>query len=172
MYAIYKFWPLSSISFIASLFTKPYTVLFIPFTLFFIYRSGISRKKKIATAISYVAVIAVSIAAALKFGAATTLSTINTFGFLSAYNAFSYQLRFDPVVVLFLLPVTIMLFMAARKGTVHADSILLLLMSTVLLQPIARALMGFTSEPYRFMPLIIFFVIGVGILLSKKSKSI
>ncbi len=167
LYVVYKFWPLSSIAFIASLFTKPYTVVFVPFTFFFIYRSGVSRKKKILTAISYVIVIVAGIAVALNFGAPTNLSHIDNYAFWSAYNAFSYQLRFDPVVVLFLLPVTVMLFMAARKGIVHADSILLLLMSTVLLQLIAALIVGYSSQPYRYMPLVTFFAIGVGTLLSK-----
>ncbi len=170
LYAIYKFWPLSPISFIASIFTKPLTIVFLPFTLFFIYRAGISKRRKILTAGSYIFVIIMGTYGALAWKAATSLSAINTNGFWSAFNAFTYQLRFDPVVVIFLLPVTVMLFLTARRGAYHADSILLILMSTVLLQPLASAFTVASSEPYRFMPLIVFFAISVGMLLSKNYK--
>jgi len=167
LYAIYKFWPLSPISFIASLFTKPLTLVFLPFTFFFLYRSGISRRKKILVAISYVIVIIIGVAFAISVGVATSVTSINMQAFWSAYNAFTYQLRFDPIVEIFLLSVTIMLFMTARKGAKHADSILFLLMGTVLLQPLAAAFTPNSSEPYRFMPLVTFFAISVGMLLSK-----
>ena len=170
LYVVYKFWPLSPISLIASIFTKPLTIVFLPFTLFFIYRAGISKRRKILTAGSYVIVIIMGIYGALAWRAATSLSAINTNGFWSAFNAFTYQLRFDPVVQIFLLPVTVMLFLTARRGAYHAESILLLLMSTVLLQPLASAFTVASSEPYRFMPLIVFFAISVGMLLSKNFK--
>lgn len=164
LYVIYKVWPLSPISFVASLFTKPLTVVFLPFTLFFTFRSTIQIRKKILIMISYVVLIIIAV---VKFGPTGGISSANTFGFWSAFNAFVYQMRFDPVVVLFLLSVTVMLFMAARKGAIHADSILLFLMGSILLQPLAATYTENASEPYRFMPLITFFAIGVGILLSK-----
>jgi len=170
LYVIYKFWPLSPIALIAAIFSKPLAAVFLPFTLFFIYRAGISRKKKILTVGSYVIVALMGIYGAIAWKAATSLSAINTNGFWSAYNAFTYQLRFDPVVVIFLMPVIVMLFFRARKGAYHADSILLILLSTVLLQPLASAFTAASSEPYRFMPLIVFFAISVGMILSKNFK--
>ena len=89
--------------------------------------------------------------------------------FWRAFNAFSYQLRFDALIVIFLLPLTIGLFISSRKkGIVQADSILVLIMGMLLVQPILSALTINVSEPYRFMPLVIFFAMGVGTLLSKK----
>ncbi len=164
LYAVYKIWPLSPISFVASVLTKPLTVVFLPFTFFFTFRSSVTTRRKILVIVSHLAIIAIAI---VKFGSAGGITSTNTFGFWSAFNAFVYQMRFDPVVVLFLLSVTVMLFFAARRGVIHADSILLFLMGSILLQPLAATFTENASEPYRFMPLITFFAIGVGILLSK-----
>jgi len=46
LYLIYKKWPLSLLSFIASVFSKPITFVFFPMTLFFALRSRISKKGK------------------------------------------------------------------------------------------------------------------------------
>lgn len=167
LYVICKMWQLSAVSLVAAIFTKPLIVAFLPFTLFFIHRSNISKRRKKLTFISYVFVVAASIFAALDWKVATSVNAINMYGFWSAFNAFTYQLRFDPVLVLFLLPVTIMLFLAARKGVIHADSLLFLTMGTILAQPLSAAFTVASSEPYRFMPLVVFFAISVGILLSK-----
>lgn len=167
LYVIYKAWPLSTISLVAAIFTKPLIAVFLPFTLFFTHRSNISKRTKILTSISYVFVIIAGIYGAIDWKVATSVNSIDTYGFWSAINAFTYQLRFDPVLVVFLLPVTIMLFMAARKGVMHADSLLLLVMGTILVQPLTAVFTVASSEPYRLMPLVIFFAISVGMLLSK-----
>ena len=167
LYVIYKTWTLSTVSFVASILTKPITAVFLPFTLFFIHRSNISRRTKILISISYIFVIIIGIYASRGWKITTSLSAIDANGFWSAYNAFAYQLRFDPVLVMFLLPVTIMLFIAARKRMLHADSLLFLILGTVLMQPLAAAFTVASSEPYRFMPLVTFFAISVGMLLSK-----
>lgn len=164
---IYKAWPLSAVSLIAGILTKPFVVAFLPFTFFFIYRSNISKKTKILTSASYVSVIAIGIFGALVWKVATSVNTVDMYGFWSAINAFTYQLRFDPLIVIFLLPLAMMLFIKSRKGVRHADSILLLIMSAIIVQPLTAAFTVASSEPYRLMSLVIFFAIGVGVLLSK-----
>lgn len=167
LYVVYKAWPLSAVSYIASIFTKPGSAVLLPFTLFFIYKSDIPKRKKILACVPFIFVIIVSIYAAIRWKVTTSIGSIDANGFWSAYNAFSYQLRFDPILVMFLLPVTVMLFMKARKGVLHADSLLFLIIGTVLLQPLSAAFTVVSSEPYRFMPLVTFFAISVGMLLSK-----
>ena len=55
----------------------------------------------------------------------------------------------------------------------HADSILILIFGTIIASPI---LVTFTYHyevlPYRFVPLIIFFAIGVGLFFSKRSVNL
>ena len=138
-------------------------------TLFFIYRAKTSNKKKVALAISYGILLIGIIILIQNTGFFPDTISFDSHDFWRAFNAFSYQLRFDALIVIFLLPLTIGLFISSRKkGIVQADSILVLIMGMLLVQPILSALTINVSEPYRFMPLVIFFAMGVGTLLSKK----
>jgi len=47
LYLICKKWPLAPISYVLSLLTKVLTGIFLPMTLFFIYRANITKRKKI-----------------------------------------------------------------------------------------------------------------------------
>jgi len=170
LYTIYKKWPLSPISFILSLFSKSLTAIFLPMTFFFIYRSSISRKKKIFITISYGIIIIIGIAVLVEYLGILDGGTpaLNPHQFWRAFNAISYQLRYDGLVLVSLLPLTVGLFIASRKGIAHADSIMVLIAGMFLSQPLLAAF-GYTySEPYRFIALIIFFAMGVGTILSKK----
>jgi len=169
LYVIHKVWPLSPISFILSIFSKQMTAIFLPITLFFIYRSIISRKKKILVMISYVVIIIVGVL--FIFNQTSFTGGITSFGyhdFWKALNAIAYQLRFEGFLWMFLLPLTVGLFIASKKGVLHADSMMLLIMMSIISQAITSAFTYNNSEPYRFMPLIVFFAIGVGTLLSKE----
>jgi len=53
LYTIYKMWPLSPIFYILSILSKALSAVFLPMTLFFVYRANISRKNKILLGISY-----------------------------------------------------------------------------------------------------------------------
>jgi len=44
LYLIYKAWPLSPISYLLSMFSKALTAMFLPMSLFYIYRSSLSRR--------------------------------------------------------------------------------------------------------------------------------
>ena len=63
---------------------------------------------------------------------------------------------------------TVGLFIATRKGIRHADSIMFLILGMLLMPPLLDALSFSINVPYRFIPLIVFFAIGTGLLLSKK----
>ena len=88
--------------------------------------------------------------------------------FWQGFSAMAIQLRFDYILVLFLLPLTVMLFFASRKGTLHADSIMIFILSILLAAPFLLALTTQTNQPYRFVSLSVFFAVGVGVLLSKR----
>jgi len=96
------------------------------------------------------------------------LQSFNTVDFSSGLTAWAIQLRFDHLVLLFILPLTVGLFFVSRKGVLEADSILILIFGMLLLAPLLPAFSGFNVQPYRFIPLIVFFAVGVGVLLSKK----
>ena len=63
LYLITKRWQLSAVSYVLSLLSKPLTSLFLPLTLFFIYRANISRKQKILTALSFSVIIVIGVVA-------------------------------------------------------------------------------------------------------------
>jgi len=169
LYLIYKKWPISPASFILSIFSKPFTAIFLPLTLFFIFVAKIPRQKKIFVGISYVAML-IGVATAIEYlGISPGITSFDSHGFWLAFNAFSYQMRLDGIIVLFLLPLTVGLFLVSRKN-LQANSILVLIMGVILSQPILAGFTDQASEPYRHMPLIIFFAMGVGTILKKRSS--
>jgi len=67
-----------------------------------------------------------------------------------------------------LLPLTVGLFIASRKGILHADSIMFFILTMLLYPPFVSAFSYAVHPPYRFIPMIIFFAIGIGVLFSKR----
>jgi FtsH-binding integral membrane protein len=91
-----------------------------------------------------------------------------------AFNALGYALRYDLVIILSLLPLTLGLFFKFRKEDSKADSILVLILTALLAGPVFAMLtsfleIGFPVLPYRFLPLIVFVAVGIGVLLSRKN---
>jgi len=173
LYLVYKKWPLSPISYVLSLTSKALTALFIPMILFFIYRANIAKQKKIRFAISYAAIVALGgtiiFSMDLSLGPANVPFTgFNSHDFWIGFAAINSSLQSDGFVLLFLLPLTVGLFVAERKGVLHADSIMFFILTMLLLGPLLLAFSDHHNVPYRFVPLIVFFAIGVGVLLAKR----
>jgi fatty acid desaturase len=108
----------------------------------------------------------------IDFGGSTSLRNIvfNSSLFWNGFTTWSYQLRFDTVFLLFILPLVVGLFLKSRDGMKQADSILVLIAGVILAMPLLAAIAGFNLHPYRYVPLIVFFAIGVGTLFSNKVK--
>jgi hypothetical protein len=176
LYLCYKKWPISSITFILSLLSKQISILFLPMIFFFTYDSNMPKQKKILIiamygAITFLGIVITLVGSEISF--LTNTELVNEFQphkFWQAFNAISYQLRFDGLIWILLLPLTIGLGIASRKKIVHANSILFLIMGAILSQPFLAAFTVMSSEPYRFMPLIIFCAVGVGVMFSKKTN--
>jgi len=171
LYFVYRAWPLSPIAYIISIPAKALTAIFLPLSLYFILRSNISRNKKIILCTSTGALIIVG-GIALMSGVLGNTSYMEEFDekeFWMGFTSFSYQLRFDGLVVLFMLPLIVGLFIASRNGIRHADSLMVLISGMLIIAPILTALTDQTNQPYRFVPLVTFFAIGIGVLLSKRS---
>jgi len=170
LYVIEKKWFLSPIFYILAFYTKAYVAPFFLLTLFTTYRSQVSRRTKIAILISYV--IIVSAAIAIIFLGDTVypdVIEVNPSKFILGFQVIIAQLRFDLFFIMALLPVTIGLMFLSKNKLKHADSILILIFGTIIASPI---LVTFTYHyeilPYRFIPLLVFFSIGVGMFFSKK----
>ena len=170
LYMIQKKWFLSPIFYIIAFFTKAYVAPFFLMTLFTTYRSQISRKTKIAILISYAVIVLVAIA--LIFIGDTVYPTIidvNYSKFLLGFQIIIAQLRFDLFFIMTLLPVTVGLMLLSKNKLKHADSILILIFGTIIAGPILVTLTyHYEILPYRFVPLLVFFSIGVGMFFSRK----
>lgn len=165
---VYKKWPLSPVSYVSSMLSKALSAIFFPTTLFFIYRSSMSRQKKIRAAISYgvVAVLGIVVWLALKGSKVLGLTGFNSHKFVGGLTSFYTSFRLDGLILIFLLPLVIGLFVVSRKKVIHADSIMLLIAIMLLAGPFYVAVTDGANVPYRFIPLVVFFAIGVGLLLS------
>jgi len=171
LYAIHKKWYLSSpLWYVLSIFTKAFATPYIIMNIFYVYNSQLSSSKKIRLFLLYGVAIGVSIAI---FSLGQTiygdLFDFDFSEFVMGFTAVAYQLRFDYLVLMTLLPLLIGLFIVAKKGIKEADSFIVLILGSLLAGPVLVLLTDFyVILPYRFVPLIVFFAIGVGILLSKK----
>jgi len=68
-----------------------------------------------------------------------------------------------------MLPLIVGLFFKSRHGFKESDSINFLIFGMIISAIFIPALGNAINAPYRFIPLVIFFAMGVGMLLSKKS---
>jgi len=172
LYVINKKWYLSSpVLYLLSIFTKAFAAPFVFMSMFFIYRSSLTKKKKLLTIGLYAIII---VAALMIFTFTDTiyseLITIKPFQFWIGFTVLSHQLRFDYFLILTLLPLTLGLFIKSKKGIKISDSILILILGTILAGPALVLLTDFYAIlPYRFVPLIVFFSMGVGVFLSKNN---
>ena len=86
-----------------------------------------------------------------------------------SFGHFSAQMRFDILLLFTILPITVCLFFMARNGIKQADSILVLFFGTLFAGPLIALLTDhYVILPYRFVPLIVFFAIAVGLIFSRK----
>ena len=84
---------------------------------------------------------------------------------LTALAKTAYQLRFDTLFLAALLPLTIGLIIKAKHGYTIAVPILFLITGSIFAGAIVEMLSAhFVILPYRFVPTIVFFAVGVGIL--------
>lgn len=169
LYTIFKKWPLSPISYVLSIFSKSITAMFLPMTLFFIYKTNMPRQKKIRIAIAYGIIIALGIAALTVFNIGKS-GEFDANDFWRGFTSWAFQLRFDGLILIFILPLIVGLFIISRRDIAHADSIMILIIGMLLSAPFLQGFTDFTNQPYRFVPLVVFFAIGVGTILTKTSE--
>jgi len=171
LYLIFKKWPLSSFFYAVSVLSKALTAPFLPLTLFLVYRAKLSRKKKIRIALSYGVIVAIGVTfLAVTNESLTTQTEFSSHDFWSGFTSIYLALRFDGLILLFLLPLIVGLFIASTKGIRYADTIMFFILAAIILAPFVQALSATINVPYRFIPLIVFFAIGTGVLLSKRNE--
>jgi len=167
---VYKFWLLSPVSYLFSILSKALTATFMPMSIYFILRSNIPRKQKMITA--GITVVMILAGGAVAMGSFTSIQEIqedfDAKEFWMGFTSFSYQIRFDGLVMLFMIPLVVGLFIVSKSGIKHGESIMVFIAGIMLITPFLTALTTQTNQPYRFVPLVVFFAVGVGVLLSKR----
>ncbi len=169
LYFMYKAWPLSPISYIASITAKSLTVTFLPMSIYFLLRCSISRKKKMMIAGALIGILIAGTATAssgVNLAGSVQQESFNSDEFWIGFASFATQLRFDGLVILFLIPLVIGLLFTSTKNK-HAESMMVMMGGMLLITPFLTGFSDQTNQPYRFVPFVTFFAVGVGILLSK-----
>ena len=173
IYVIKKQWILSPIFYILSFFTKAFVAPYFIMTLLFATRTSISTKKKLLLLISYVAIIGIS--ALVVFSGDTiypNVIQIDPSKFFIGLATFGPLLRYDFLLLMTILPVVVGLTLLTKNSFKETDSILFLILGTLLAGPVLIMFTNFYEIlPYRYIPFIVFFAIGIGMFFSKKSIS-
>ena len=172
LYSINKrWWHSSPINFILSIFSKAFIATYFWMNFFYIYRATIPTKTKLFLFGSYGIILGITYWI-FENGRSIIYDDIIRYdfnAFLDGFTGWGNSMQLDPFALLFILPLSVMLFFKSRNGLKQADSILILLAGSILAGPLISFVTDFYFIlPYRFIPFIILMSICVGLLFSKK----
>jgi len=166
LYLIFKSPVFSSISYILS-FSKPLVIGYLPINIFAISSKKISTRNKTILLVSYGIIILIIFAAFFTNNLGTTLTIdFNEKRLVSALNELGNSLRFDNLILVLLIPTLIILGNKSGEIKNRVNLIFVGIFFVILSQPIMYSLIGMTLQPYRFVPLIVFCAIGIGMIFS------
>ena len=170
IYLIFKKPKFSSIFFILSIFSKAIIVLWLPVSILITLLSDIPKNKKIFVITTHVIVIIISlIIFQYSDSVYQNVIDIEPSEFWVGFTTLAFNLRFDVLLLLLLLPVSAGLFLKARKGDKNSISLIVLICGTILVTPVLEMITNYYFVyPYRYVPLVVFFAIGLSSLFSKK----
>jgi len=171
LYLAVKKWHLSLASYILSLFAKPITAAFLPITFFFIYQYECERNTKKRLALAY---------GALSIAGVVAIATL---GFISggfyqekvgdSLRQLPILLRLDgPVIFMFVLPLILGLYLKARSGIQYAEFLMFSLLLLLSFPILYLMFSGSVNEHHNMVPLVAFFAISVGMLLSNNKQQL
>ena len=172
LYLIFKKFPFSSMSYALSILTKAFTAIFLPLSIVFVFYSNLKSKTKLLILVTY----------GVMFGIIVTIWTLDASVYdnilrfdlsqlLVALTKTSYQIRFDLLFLISILPLTLGLIIKARNNSHIASSVLFLITGSIFAGAIVEMLSyHFVILPYRFVPTIVFFAVGVGILFNHNKE--
>jgi len=174
IYFIFKSWPISSISYISAILSHSLSVGFFPISMLIIVVSDLSKRKKTLLLSSYFAVIVIGLFLILTqiyqlpfVLTFDSTSPLDVFRIITASASILTQFRYDFLIILFLLPLVVCLFLVSKKGISNANALLILIGGIMLMIIFVPILTIMENTPYRILPLVFFFAIGVGTLFSK-----
>ena len=166
LYVITKVWFATPVLFVISIFCKMIVGIFAPMSIFFIFNSEIPKNQKLF--LSSIIVILLVIGGIVFLGTQESekLTSFKIDRFWEGFASFAFQMRLDYITILFLVPLIFGLFLSSKKFK-HANSISILITGVLLSGPILAGMTDQTNQPYRFIPVIVFFAIGAGMLLPR-----
>jgi hypothetical protein len=163
---IHRAWYISPVSYVLALMSKTLVVTFLPLSIFFMMNANISIKKKI----TIITITLLIMGSGILIVASPESYVWNWNEFWVGFTSLSYQMRFDPLIVVLLLPTIVGLFFISKKNT-YANSISIMISGILLTNPLLVAITTITSMPYRFIPLVIFMAIGIGMIIANGMNS-
>ena len=167
-----KWWHTSPFLFIFAVFSKAFIVTYFWMNIFYIYRSDIPNKTKYMLFASYAVIIGI-IYWIFESGKNIIYDDVVRFefnAFLDGFTGWGNNMQLDPLAILCIIPLVIGLFIKSLKGIKQADSILILILGTILAGPLISYVTDFYFIlPYRFIPFIVAMAIGIGVFLSKEN---
>ena len=168
LYLAVRFWMVSPAIYLLSIFSKVLTVAFLPMSIFFILFSDIPKKKKAFVILTSMLIVAGGVIIFATQNLAETEGVgWNSDEFWAGMSTFANQLRHDGLLIVFVLPLVFGLFMISKKSR-YANSIMVMIAGMLVIVPLISGFTEMTNQPYRFVPLVFFFAIGVGTLLAKR----
>lgn len=170
LYVLGNRWQLSPVFFILSVFSKPLTLAFLPTTFLWIYYSSLSSAKKVILAVTYVVPILAFYLSSVYLDYITTKAQFVLPLFIDGLTSWWYYIVADwwmPAAV----PAMMMLMLAlAAKRTPWA----LLCGVGLVNMALSGIVQGFAydveNEPYRYIPLVTFFALSIGVFFRIKRK--
>ena len=85
--------------------------------------------------------------------------------FQTGFTSFAFQLRSDGLIILFMIPLMVGLFIVSKKGVKHGESMMVFIAGMLLITPIITGFTSQTNQPYRFVPLVVFFAIALHMMI-------
>ena len=174
LYLIFKKPIGSHISFIIGMFTKPLVLTLLPINIFAIALSDLKKSKKIILWITYGVLILLIIIAFFSNSIIHVSSDGSEIGFnfhklISSMNEFGNSLRFDGLILILFVPTLVILFTKKGNITKSIDLIFIGIIFSILSQPLMFSVIDMTLQPYRFIPIIVFCAISVGMIFSNSN---
>jgi len=173
LYVVQKKWFFSPAFYILSFFTKAFVAPYFIMTLYYTFRSPISSKKKFGILISYLVIVILSISIIfLGDTVYPNVIEIDSSKFFTGIATLGLLLRYDYFLLLIILPVIVGLTILAKNSFKQSDSIIMLILGTMIAGPVLVMFTNFYEIlPYRFVPLIVFFAISIGLFFTKMPKN-
>ena len=172
LYLIFKKPIGSHASFIFAMLSKPLVITLLPINLFIIFTNNTKKSQQIILWITYSAIILL-IMVALITNNIVHVSELNfdLKKLISSMNEFGNALRFDSLILMLFIPCIIILFRKTGQIAKSVNLIFVGIIMSILSQPIMYSLIDMTLQPYRFIPLIVFSAISIGIIFSNSNIS-